>query len=70
MIKKKYKMCGKAAFESINHIIGECSKITHREYKRRHDWAGREFFGRFVKNVDSKPLKRGISMGLMHCMGL
>ena len=33
MIKKKYKMCGKAAFEGINHIIGECSKITHREYK-------------------------------------
>ena len=23
--------------ETINHIISECSKLAHREYKTRHD---------------------------------
>ena len=26
--------------EIANHIISECSKLTLKEYKRRHDWVG------------------------------
>ena len=25
----------------INHIISECSKLSQREYKARHDWVGK-----------------------------
>ena len=27
--------------ETINHIISECSKLAHKEYKARHDWVGK-----------------------------
>ena len=27
--------------ETINHIISECSKLAQKEYKARHDWAGK-----------------------------
>ena len=27
--------------ETINHIISECSELTQREYKARHDWVGK-----------------------------
>ena len=27
--------------ETINQIISECSKLTQREYKARHDWVGK-----------------------------
>ena len=27
--------------ETINHIISECSKLTQKEYKARHDWVGK-----------------------------
>ena len=27
--------------ETINHIISECSKLAQKEYKVRHDWAGK-----------------------------
>ena len=27
--------------EIINHIINECSKLAQKEYKTRHDWAGK-----------------------------
>ena len=27
--------------ETINHIISECSKLAHKEYKTRHDWVGK-----------------------------
>ena len=27
--------------ETINHIIGECSKLAQKEYKARHDWIGK-----------------------------
>ena len=26
--------------KTINHIISECSKLTQKEYKARHDWVG------------------------------
>ena len=27
--------------ETVNHIISECSKLTQKEYKSRHDWVGK-----------------------------
>ena len=33
-MKKKEK------FETINHIISECSKLAQKEYKTRHDFFG------------------------------
>ena len=30
-------MCGKAE-ESLNDVLSECSKLSQKEYKRRHDW--------------------------------
>ena len=27
--------------ETINHIIGECSKLVQKVYKTRHDWLGK-----------------------------
>ena len=36
----KYRLCGDRD-ETINHIISECSKSAQREYKVRHDWAGK-----------------------------
>ena len=33
------RMCGKAE-ESVNHVLSECSKLTVKEHKRRHDWFG------------------------------
>ena len=32
-------MCGKDE-ESVNHVLSECSKLSQKEYKRRHDWFG------------------------------
>ena len=33
-------MCGEGD-ETVNHLVGERSKLAQREYKRRHDWVGR-----------------------------
>ena len=33
----KCRLCGERD-ETINHIISECSQLTQREYKARHDW--------------------------------
>ena len=35
----KCRLCGDRD-ETINHIISECSKLTQKEYKARHDWVG------------------------------
>ena len=37
--------------ETINHIISECSKLAQKEYKTRHDWAGK-VIGRCARNVN------------------
>ena len=29
------------SYETINHIISECSKLTQKEYKTRHEWVGK-----------------------------
>ena len=31
------RLCGDR-YETINHIISECSKFAQKEYKTRHDW--------------------------------
>ena len=36
----KCRRCGDRD-ETINHIISECSKLTQKEYKARHDWVGK-----------------------------
>ena len=36
----KCRLCGDRD-ETINHIISECSKLTQKEYKTRHDWVGK-----------------------------
>ena len=36
----KFRLCGDKD-ETINYIISECSKLTQKEYKTRHDWVGK-----------------------------
>ena len=36
----KCRLCGDRD-ETINHIISECSKLTLKEYKARHDWVSK-----------------------------
>ena len=36
----KCRLCGDKD-ETINHMISECSKLTQKEYKARHDWVGK-----------------------------
>ena len=36
----KCRLCGDRD-ATINHIISECSKLTQKEYKARHDWVGK-----------------------------
>ena len=36
----KCRLCGDRD-ETINHMISECSKLTQKEYKARHDWVGK-----------------------------
>ena len=36
----KCRLCGDRG-ETINHLISECSKLTQKKYKTRHDWAGK-----------------------------
>ena len=36
----KCRLCGDRG-ETINHLISECSKLSQKEYKARHDWVGK-----------------------------
>ena len=36
----KCRLCSDR-YETINHIISECSKLAQKEYKTRHDWIGK-----------------------------
>ena len=36
----KCRLCGDRD-ETINHIISECSQLSQKEYKARHDWVGK-----------------------------
>ena len=35
--------------ETINYIIGECSKLALKEYKTRHDWVGKVIHAEMCK---------------------
>ena len=43
------RMCSNAD-ESINHHLSECSKMTQKEYKRRHDWMGKKVHWEVCRN--------------------
>ena len=36
----KCRSCG-VRYETINHMISECSKLAQKEHKTRHDWVGK-----------------------------
>ena len=37
--------------ETINHIISECSKLTQKEYKTRHNWVGKVIHWEMYKKL-------------------
>ena len=45
----KCRLCGDRD-ETIKHILSECSKLTQREYKARHDWVGKVIHWKMCKN--------------------
>ena len=45
----KCTLCGDRD-KTINHIISECSKLAHREYKARRDWVGKVIHWEMCKN--------------------
>ena len=46
-----YVECGKVD-ESINHIVSGCSKLAHKEYKRRHDNLGKILHWKLARNCN------------------
>ena len=46
----KYRLCGDRD-ETINHIISECSKLTQKEYKARHNWVGKVIHWEMCKKL-------------------
>ena len=46
----KCRLCGDRD-ETINHIISECSKLTQKEYKDRHDWVGKVIHWEMCKKL-------------------
>ena len=46
-------MCGFCGYiyETLHHIIGECSKLALREYKTRNDWEGMVIYNEWFKKL-------------------
>ena len=44
------RLCGDRD-ETINHIISECSKLTQKEYKTRHDCVGKIIHWKFGEKL-------------------
>ena len=44
------RFCGEGD-EMISHIISECSKLIHKEYKTRHDWVGKVIHWELCKKL-------------------
>ena len=44
----KCRLCGDRD-KTINHIIGECSKLAQKEYKTRHDWVSKVIHWKMYK---------------------
>ena len=78
----KYRLC-RDRYETINHIISECSKLAQKEYKAKHDWVCKvihlEMCKKFEFDITNKwymhnpapVLENGtqIPMGLWHTHG-
>ena len=45
-------------YETINHIISECSKLAQREYKARHDWVGKVIHWEMCKKFKFEHTKK------------
>ena len=39
--------------ETINNLMSECSKLTKKEYKTRHDWVGKVIHWELCKKLKS-----------------
>ena len=55
----KCRLCGDR-YETINHIIRECSKLAQKEYKARHDWVGKVIYWEICKKYNLALLTNGI----------
>ena len=55
----KFRVCGDRD-ETINHIISECSKLTPKEYKTRHNWVGEVIHWGYANNLNLTIQTNGI----------
>ena len=46
----KYRLCGDG-YETINHMIGECSKLAEKECKTRRNPVGKVIHGELCKKL-------------------
>ena len=44
--------------ETVNYIISEYSKLVPKEYMSRHDWVGRVFHLKLIKNIKFDPTNK------------
>ena len=47
----KCRLCGDRD-ETIHHIISECSKLSQKEFKTRHDWVGKVIYWECARNLN------------------
>ena len=55
--KKKCRLYG-VTDETINHIISECSKLTQKEYKARHDCVSKVIHWEMCKKFKSDHMNK------------
>ena len=55
----KCRLCGDKN-KTINHIISECSKLTQKEYRTRHDWVCKVIHLELCKNLNWNIRTNGI----------
>ena len=61
----KCRLCGDRD-ETINHIISECSKLTQKEYKARHNWVGQGDLLGNVQEISIRPYKQMVYAQTQH----
>ena len=54
------RMCG-IADETINHLLSECGKTAQKEYKKRHDWMGKNTIGTCARKIRFRLRRNGMS---------
>ena len=57
----KCRICGKAD-KSIDHLLRECSIMTYKEHKRRHDWMGKKIHWEVCRNYGLETKRNGMNM--------